>query len=193
MFPPVASARATVPGAVQADLMAAGLLADINVGLNSNDAEWVSNREWVYERSFTLPEGYQKHLLCFDGLDYHGEIHLNGRMLQTFSGMFLPVEIDITGIAQAGENNLRVIFYQPPEVEGQIGYSNRVRQFKSRFNYVWDWCPRIVPVGIWEDVYLKSMSVRGLSTSARGRRRGTAASQRCWSLRRTARESITPR
>lgn len=30
-----------------------------------------------------------------------------------------------------------------------------IRRLKSRFNYSWDWCPRIVPVGIWEDVYIK--------------------------------------
>ena len=157
LLPAVAKAPATVPGSVQADLLRAGMLEDFNVGLNSNHGEWVNNREWFLDREFTLPEGSRhKYILCFDGLDYHGEIHLNGRKLAQFSGMFLPVEIDITGLINCGTNHLRVIFYLTPEAEGQIGYSNQIKLFKSRFNYVWDWCPRIIPVGIWEDVYIKT-------------------------------------
>lgn len=149
---------ATVPGAVQADLMKAGMLDDPNVGLDSMKGEWVNNREWIYEKEFSLPENLkaEKLILCFDGLDYNGEIYLNRIRIGEFSGMFIPVEIDITGIVYTkGKNLLEVVFYQSPEVDGQFGFSNRIRHLKSRFNYVWDWCPRIVPVGIWEDVYIK--------------------------------------
>lgn len=149
---------ATVPGAVQADLMKAGMLDDPNVGLDSMKGEWVNNREWIYEKEFSLPENLkaEKLILCFDGLDYNGEIYLNRIRIGEFSGMFIPVEIDITGIVDTkGNNLLEVVFYQSPEVDGQFGFSNRIRHLKSRFNYVWDWCPRIIPAGIWEDVYIK--------------------------------------
>lgn len=150
---------ATVPGAVQADLIREGLLDDPNYGLDSLKGEWVNNREWIYEKKFTIPQNIseEKLILCFDGLDYAGEIYFNGKKLGEFSGMFIPVEFDITGIVEREkENCLMVVFYQSPEVDGQYGYSNMIRQLKSRFNYTWDWCPRIVPVGIWENVYIKT-------------------------------------
>lgn len=151
--------QATVPGAVQVDLITAGKLPDPNYGLNSNYGEWVNNREWFYEKKFLLSEdtAAEKYILCFDGLDFHGEIHLNGERITDFSGMFKPVTIDVTGkINRNKENHLRVIFYQTPEVDGQLGFSNQIEILKSRFNYVWDWCPRIIPVGIWDNVYLKA-------------------------------------
>lgn len=154
----VPTISAKVPGAAQADLMKAGMLADPNYGVDSTLGEWVNNREWFYDKEFSIPGDVQgeKFILCFDGLDYHGEIYLNGKKLTEFYGMFIPVEVDVTGIIRRNASNyLRVVFYTDPEVDGQIGYSSRIRILKSRFNYVWDWCPRIVPVGIWDDVYLK--------------------------------------
>lgn len=154
----VGPVQATVPGAVQSDLIREGLLPDPNFGLDSNAGEWVNNREWIFHKKFDLPSdaaGYERYILRFDGLDHHGEIRFNDREPIAFSGMFLPVEIDVTGsIRTDTENSLQIVFYQTPETEGQIGYSNQIDILKSRFNYVWDWCPRIVPVGIWEDVTL---------------------------------------
>ncbi len=158
---PVPSMPAKVPGAVQLDLLRAGFLPDPNVGMDSTHGEWVANREWFYDKEFTLPEDMdaEKYILVFEGLDYHEEIWLNGSKRTEFAGMFLPVELDITGILKRkGSNFLRVVFYRPPEVYGQFGYSDRIRTLKSRFNYIWDWCPRIVPTGIWEDVYIKAYS-----------------------------------
>ncbi len=148
---------ATVPGAVQRDLERAGVLADLNVAFRSRDAEWVEHRDWVYRTCFRLPErGRSRQFLHFNGLDYSGEISLNGKVLGAFAGMFRPVTVEITGmLASAGTDNvLLVAFEPPPEVEGQIGYSSKIATLKSRFNYQWDWCPRIVPVGIWDDVQL---------------------------------------
>ncbi|MBM7582950.1 beta-mannosidase [Caldicoprobacter guelmensis] len=150
--------QAEVPGAVQLDLIKAGILKDPNYGLNSNLGEWVNNREWFLDTEFVLPEDKrgEKYILCFEGLDYHGEVYLNGKLLGKFCRMFIPHEFDITGILKTeGTNFLRVVFCSTPEVDGQVGYSNQIKILKSRFNYQWDWCPRIVPVGIWDDVYIK--------------------------------------
>ena len=149
----------TVPGAIQLDLMQAGLLEDPDFGLNSLKGEWVNNREWICQKTFTLPEDLMaEHLvLSFKGLDYQGEIYLNRSKIAEFCGMFVPVEIDITGLVnRQGSNLLEVIFFQSPDLDGHYGYSNRLRHLKSRFNYTWDWCPRIVPVGIWDDVTIRT-------------------------------------
>ncbi|QGQ98314.1 hypothetical protein EHS13_27235 [Paenibacillus psychroresistens] len=161
LTPAVHSIKAVVPGSVQTDLLAAGWLKDPNIGLSSLEGEWVNNREWVFEKFFELPQGWTEDRceITFEGLDYAGEIYLNGMNIAKFEGMFKPVSIDVTEklIAAAGnKNHLKVVFLQTPEVDGQIGYSHQISKLKSRFNYAWDWCPRIIPVGIWRDVYLST-------------------------------------
>ncbi|SFS57809.1 glycoside hydrolase family 2 TIM barrel-domain containing protein [Paenibacillus sp. BC26] len=161
--PMLPAVKAVVPGAVQRDLIAAGWLPDPNEGLRSMELEWVNHRDWVYERRFEVPEGWvlDRCELVFEGLDYGGFIYLNGEEIAAFEGMFLPVTIDVAAKLRVGagnENRLQLIFLPSPEVDGQIGYSNEIGKVKSRFNYGWDWCPRMVPVGIWKDVSLRTYS-----------------------------------
>lgn len=158
---PITHIAGTVPGAVQVDLQKAGLLKDFNVGLNAMCAEWVNNREWTYEKEFELPKGFEgeRYYLNFEGLDYSGEIYLNGDRIFEFEGMFLPVPLDVTERLKLGEKNKLIVFFeQSPEIDGQYGYSSKIRHLKSRFNYIWDWCTRIVPVGIWQSIYLEIVS-----------------------------------
>ncbi len=163
-FPPaIGPLPAAVPGAVQADLLRAGRISDPNIGLRSLESEWVGNREWAFEKTFELPDGWVESRceLVFEGLDYAGEILLNGTKVASFEGMFTPHIIDVTSCirtAKDGPNHLYVLFYQTPEVDGQYGYTERIDMVKSRFNYVWDWCTRIVPVGIWKGVGVRTYS-----------------------------------
>ena len=160
MVPPV---RARVPGAIPVDLLRAGWLKDPNVGLQSLDMEWVNNRDWVMERRFRVPEGWvlDRAELVFEGLDYSGEIYLNRELVATFEGMFQPVVLDVSHRLRTGtdeDNVLQVVFFTAPYVDGQIGHSHTIRRLKSRFNYAWDWCPRMIPVGIWRDVILRTFA-----------------------------------
>ncbi len=163
-IPPVVPAiQATVPGAIQADLLRAGWLNDPNIGLQSLDMEWVNNRDWVLERRFRIPQGWVQDRceLVFEGLDDVGEIYLNRQRIAEFEGMFKPVVLDVTGRLRTGadeENVLQVVFFTAPYVDGQIGHSHTIDRLKSRFNYAWDWCPRMVPVGIWRNVFLRTFT-----------------------------------
>jgi beta-mannosidase len=182
LLPVVPAVAASVPGDIQQDLLRAGIVSDPNIGLNSRDNEWVNNREWVLEKRFAVDEAClgQRCELVFEGIDYAGEIYLNGERLASFEGMFKPARIDVSGRlrgkgehtghsgrhgrsagaedSDGGEsarpNLLQVFIARTPEVDGQVGYSSRIRTLKSRYNYAWDWCPRIVSSGIWRSVYL---------------------------------------
>ncbi len=155
-LPVVLAVDAVVPGAVQVDLLRAGVIEDWNMGDNFLHMEWVEHREWVYEKHFCLENtDAQRYELCFEGLDFSGYIHLNGCEVYHFEGMHLPHRVDVTEQIKAGDNHLKVIFLQPPEVEGQVGYTSKVKILKSRYNYGWDWMPRMVNIGIFGDVYLK--------------------------------------
>lgn len=155
--PTVPPIPAQVPGSVQTDLLRAGVLPDWNREHNFFSAEWVEHREWVYEKMFTVTEA-QKSVhsqICFEGLDFSGHVFLNGEKLFSFDQMHRPYEADVTGRLTAGENHLRVVLLQPPEVDGQVGYTSRTTVLKSRYNYGWDWMPRLVNIGIFGAVYLR--------------------------------------
>ena len=143
---------AKVPGSVQGALRDAGLLPDWNEGLNSRLCEWVEHRHWIYETA--LPDKWiqpgRTHRLSCQGLDYSGSVWLNGNEVGQFCGTHVPHVFDLTPHLLAEGNTLRIVFDLPPRWLGQFGYTSRVREWKPRFNYTWDWIPRLVQLGIWD-------------------------------------------
>jgi beta-mannosidase len=149
---------ARVPGSVQMSLRDAGLLPDWNVGLNYRLCEWVENRHWIYET--TLPEEWldkrNKIKLCCESLDYSGWIIVNNNVIASFLGSHIPHTFDFTNYLQFGDKNvIRIVFDLPPRWLGQFGYTSKMREWKPRFNYTWDWVPRLVQVGISGPIYLE--------------------------------------
>src|SRR5215208_6509358 len=70
--------------------------------------------------------------------------------------MFTPVRFDVTDkIFFHAENLLAVVIEAAPYEEPQVGRTSRVQTVKTRMNYWWDFCPRMVHLGIWDDVYLE--------------------------------------
>jgi beta-mannosidase len=148
---------APVPGSVQAALRDAGIVPDWNVAMFSRACEWVENRQWVYRT--ILPAGrWQKETMVrlhCDGLDYSGEIYLNGQCVAPFLGSHVPHVVNLTPHLRADANALEIVFMPPPRWLGQFGYTSQMREWKPRFNYTWDWIPRLVQIGIWDDIRLE--------------------------------------
>jgi beta-mannosidase len=175
--PPEAAARrmpAVVPGTVQEDLLAAGAgspaaLPHPYQGENSRLWEWTWQRDWVYEREFVPPADWAGAAvrLRFAGIDHTGHVFLNGEPLGVTQGMFVPCEFDVTDRLRWDEaNRLLVVVEHAPEQEAQIGWTSRVRHWKARFAYGWDWCTRLVPLGIWDRVSLRATGEAWLDTVA---------------------------
>lgn len=146
------------PGSVQQALRDAGVLPDWTVGLNSRACEWVENRHWTFETD--LPADWvaqpgRKILRC-EGLDYQGVVQVNGKPVGEFCGTFVPCTFDLTPLLAEGANRLTLIFTGNPSDLGQLGYTSRIREWKTRFNYGWDWVPRLVQVGIWDRISLET-------------------------------------
>lgn len=150
----------TVPGDVIADAVQAGLAPDPWVDRNSLSCEWLSERNWVYRKKFQIPAQLEKKTirLHFGGVDHSCTVYLNGEMLGTHEGMCLPFEFNVTEKIRFDSNNTLVVVVDsaPPasQVQGQIGRTSQARVWKARFAYDWDWCTRLVPVGIWHSVRL---------------------------------------
>lgn len=148
---------APVPGSVQQALRDADILPDWNLTDNPRACEWVENRHWIYETQLPddwLTEGKTFRLNCL-GLDYSGWIWLNGKEIGAFRGTHIPHVFDLTPHLKESDNHLRIVFDLPPRWLGQFGFTSQVREWKTRFNYTWDWQPRLVQIGIWDDILLE--------------------------------------
>ena len=148
---------AEVPGSIHSDLFKAGWIDDPYFDMNSLKCEWVENRWWVYRNIFNikLKNGARYHL-HMNGLDYKCRIYLNNSLLLIHEGSFIPVDIDITDTLQSENNYLQIVFESAPDEESQAGHASHTHTQKSRFSYKWDFSTRMVPVGIWDDIWIET-------------------------------------
>ncbi len=159
--PDIGPLPARIPASVQQLLLEAGLIPDWNVGMNSLTCEWVEHRHWDFSAQLEpglLPEG-EEIFLDAPGLDYSGWILVDGTEAARFEGALVPHRIALGKRLTDGQPHLlSIIFEEPPREQAQYGYTSLSRYFKPRYNYSWDWCPRIVPIGVWEPPALLSGS-----------------------------------
>jgi beta-mannosidase len=148
---------AKVPGSVQYNLLKAGLIPDWNIGLDFRKCEWIENRHWIYETALPnewLERGKTIRLNC-RGLDYCGEIFLNGHFIAPFAGSHTPHIFDLTPYVSDEGNVLRIVFTLTPRWLGQFGFTSLMKEWKTRFNYTWDWVVRLVQIGISKPIFLE--------------------------------------
>jgi beta-mannosidase len=153
----VAPLPARVPASVQQLLLEAKIIPDWNHALNSRAAEWVENRNWVF--ATTLPrawlEGGKLRRLRCAGLDHAGWVCCNGRLVGRFENGFTEHVFDLSAIPLSAENSLQIVFDLPPRWLGQFNFTSQIKDWKARFNYTWDWQPRLVQIGVWDRVTLE--------------------------------------
>lgn len=164
MTPDVPAIPMRVPGSIQQALRHAGQIPDWEIGMNSRACEWVEHREWQLQT--TLPDDWcaQPHLttnntqaladtieLHCDGLDGYGVVLCNHKTVGRFNNAFVPHVFDLTDALQPTDNQLTFIFENTiPQWQGTPGHTSRMTHCKPRFNYTWDWQPRLVQIGIWD-------------------------------------------
>lgn len=139
-----------VPGSVQHSLWQVGVIPNPYVERNSLLCEWVPQRSWLYRRVFTAPtlQSGQRARLRFEGVDYAAEFFLNGQSLGRHASLFTPAVFDVTEALRPGENWLVVALDPAPAEPSQMGRTSRVRTLKPRMGYGWDFCPRLVNLGL---------------------------------------------
>lgn len=171
---------ARVPGTAQTDVMAARLAADPFVRDQEKAIQWVGLADWQYRTTFkvdaaTLARPHAS--LVFDGLDTFADVYLNGHKLGSTDNMFRRWRFPAKTLLHAGANTLEVRLYSPirrlqpwllkqpyalpGEFDSAFGDEPKGKQTanyirKAQYQYGWDWGPRIVTEGIWQDVRLES-------------------------------------
>lgn len=163
---PFDSLETNVPGSVQNTLLKNGMIKEWNYGLNSLDCEWIENRQWVYKTTIPnewLPDDATVRII-FKGLDDNGKIFINRQLIGTFDNAFISYTFEINPYLKKDTNELMIVFEQPPvRFMGAVTETSGINDFKPRFYYGWDWMPRIVQIGIWDDVLIETIPKKTFS------------------------------
>ncbi len=156
---------AKVPGNVERDLCNAGIIKDIEVGLNSYQSREYEGHQWRYSRSFPSPKlnGGERAILKFGCIDCLADIFVNGKKVGEAKNFFLEYKYDITDVLNNnGQNKLDVIIRSAVIESSKYKYGvlghfhvngpdgEYIR--KPAHCYGWDIMPRMVSAGLCRSV-----------------------------------------
>jgi beta-mannosidase len=163
--------KATVPGTVHTDLMAAGKIPDPFYRMNEKEVQWIDLQTWVYRRTFTVPAPLLTENvieLVAEGLDTYAAISVNGRPVGATANMFIEHRLRLDGLLQAGQNTIEISFDSPTlrslELEKEHGRlqvalePQRVYVRKAQYSFGWDWGPKLTTSGIWRPIRIEAHS-----------------------------------
>lgn len=155
--PKPGSVAAIVPGAIQLDIARAEGYGLWFYGQNWKNYLWMEDQYFTYRTDFNKPETNARDRVFFvsKGIDYEFDLILNNTTILHQEGMFTPVSIDITDLLKE-KNNLQVKIYPVPKTHSlPADRSQAAQSVKPAASYGWDWHPRLIPSGIWDDTFLE--------------------------------------
>jgi beta-mannosidase len=149
---------AAVPGAVQLDWARAEGWAPYWYGSNYASYRWMEDVFWTYRTQVDGPpcrDDERLWLVC-GGVDYRFAVLWESQVIHEQEGMFTPFEIDLTDRAgQGGRLEIRVD--PAPKAPSEKDDQRQARRSaKPAVAYGWDWHPRLIPLGIWQDTYVET-------------------------------------
>lgn len=166
---------AEVPGTAHTDLLNNGKIEDPFYRMNEKKQQWIEHEDWEYISTFEANTDIiskDKIALIFHGLDTYADVFLNDSLILKANNMFRSWEVDVEGIIQKGDNNLRIYFHSPTNKTepffNSLGYTipvssndqadKKVSIFtrKAPYHFGWDWGPRFVTSGIWRPIELRA-------------------------------------
>ena len=154
---------AKVPGAVQLDYAAAYGLPDYRSEKNFEQYRWMEDKFWVYSAEYDARNVKLPHLrFVTKGIDYKYDIYINGVKKLSYEGMYH------TSILNLDEYIGQIILLKivvHPVPKSNVGHhapDTRDEQnqcCKPAVSYGWDFHPRLIPLGIWEEAYMENSSL----------------------------------
>ena len=149
---------AEVPGNVQYDYGKYMGWGDINVGENVTKFRETEGYTWEYRTQLTYDcKDNEKAIFVSEGIDYLYEILIDGEEVLAHEGMFTKVEVDLK--EHEGKELVVRIFPHPKDPKAQFEDRDQAAQcVKPPVCYEWDWHPRMLVSGIWQETYVE---VRG--------------------------------
>ena len=167
---------AHVPGDVRADLIAAGRIPPVETPAGMCAGAWVDDYDWWYRTELAgdlTPD--EVAILEADGIDYYSAIWLDDQRLATHAGMFSRQSIVLSPMLNvSGAHELAIRIWgqgalpklpNPPWRQairwllGKVSpgteyFPDRMATLKAQFSFGWDFAPRLLSTGIWDDIRL---------------------------------------
>ena len=149
---------AVVPGFVQADWAAAHGIPSYLEGDHEEEYAWMEDKFWHYFTEIFVEDNGLVPFLCLDGVDYQYDLLLNGDKVLSHEGLFTRTRTDLSAYqGQTVEVQVRV--YPAPKAPGAVnkrgmGWES-AESCKPAFTYGWDWCPRLVTLGLADEAYVE--------------------------------------
>ncbi|MGB9227580.1 glycosyl hydrolase 2 galactose-binding domain-containing protein [Mycobacterium sp.] len=173
-----------MPATVLEILRENGVYPNLYVGKNLRDhvPQDLYKRDWWYRTEFTAPEGRKTYLLGFPGINYRGDIWLNGRLVadrEQVVGMYAAHEFDVTPLIRPGESNILAVKVTPERALQDVDGVELADSWNDWINWNYLGLPppdgdpdrrgtSFVPdrnAGIWKPVYLKALGAVGIGSA----------------------------
>lgn len=161
--------QATVPGNVQLDYAKEnGFAEDWFFGGNFRKFNGLEDNYWKYRTVLTdLPQSGSNFFVA-KGIDYQFDIFLDGEKVHSQEGMFTPVRLSLEKAKEGSV--LEILIYPAPKnpIEDiyaldqsriPMGRSEADRSAKPAVCYGWDFHPRLIVQGIWDEAYIENVPV----------------------------------
>lgn len=147
----------TVPGNIQLDYAKANGWGDICYMDNCTRFETIEDFFWVYRCEIQCEQKTgERVFFVTHGIEYEYDVLLNGEKLLHHIGMFTKVEFDITD-KLGDKNTLEILIYPHPKREGaSAGREWADQSTKPAVEYGWDWHPRCLVSGLWDECYIET-------------------------------------
>ena len=110
---PSVTCPVAVPGGMYTALYDAKLIPDPYFAQNEKLTQWPSREDWLFSRSFTLPEGFasaKSVTLRLEDVDCFATVKVNGHEVGKTSNRFQRYDFDVKPFLKAGENAIEALF-----------------------------------------------------------------------------------
>ncbi len=160
---------ATVPGNLELDLFANGLVDEPFRGMNIVGLRRYEHVYAYYFTTFDAPErpGTSPYLV-FEGIDCFADVLLNGQLVHRGDNMLVEQHVPVAGVIRANRPNTLCVVIEPavdrarssghdypPGLEAQGSGYEGLYVRKAPHMYGWDIMPRAVSAGLWRPVSLR--------------------------------------
>lgn len=150
---------ATVPGNIQYDYGVAHGFGNVQYADNYKQYLPLENDDWEYVTHLCYEKkAGERVFFVSKGIDYKYDILLNGETIYSYEGIFGSVDLDLTDKLNGEDDILTVHIYPHPKREGapQGTRAEASACCKPPVSYGWDWNPRLLISGIWQETYIET-------------------------------------
>ena len=166
---PFKTVKATVPGNCELDLVNAGVLPPMEIGLNVLKLRPYEGYQWLYTKTFDAPAvdvaSGARAVLVFGGIDTLADVFLNGEKIGESENMLIERRFDVTRRLKKGANTVQVLL-RPVLLDaqyatvGEMGGASEPGADGERYRKAahmggWDIFPRVFVQGLWRSVSLE--------------------------------------